>query len=186
MKNILNQIKNQISKMRRKALPSDAPSATPTETNPSQNTNPTKTAINPSPSTTSSKTPYTLLAILLAVILGVGINYTIASFGPTSNPPDGNPVLPVISDIYKTDGRVHLYDENNPNINWQKKGNGEAVLGSLLDIKDPGLTVDNTLIMKNLNVGVFPSIKAISIKQMNNNFEVPVCINATGKIVPCK
>jgi len=102
----------------------------------------------------------------------VGINYTIASFGPTSNPPDGNPVLPVVSDIYKTDGRVHLYDENNPNINWQKKGDCEPVVGSLFN-NCAYLTTENALIMKNLSVGSNIS-NSISIKQMNNNIEVPV------------
>jgi len=91
--------------------------------------------------------------------------------------------LPVVSDIYKTDGRIHLYDENNPNINWQKKGDCEPVEGSLFN-NCAYLTTENALIMKNLSVGSLP-FNYISIKQMNNTAEVPVCINATGKIVPC-
>lgn len=111
--------------------------------------------------------------LLLALILGLGLNYAIATFGPTSTPPGNN--------------KANILDQSTSI--QTKGGSGTPVPGSLLNI-------DGTLSATNLFVATNAVIDADATNTnpngagdfyINSLVGLPtrVCVNAAHKLILC-
>lgn len=120
-----------------------------------------------------------LFVVLCALVFGLSINYLYSAYGPTAPAPGLPGDLPVITEIYKTDGTTNY---------WQEKGGalpGNGIPGSVLDISRE-FKIDNLLVFKNLVVG--PTLpKSLAINALSPvNTEQNVCsVTPEGKIVLC-
>lgn len=121
-----------------------------------------------------------VFVVLSALVLGLSINYLYSAYGPTAPAPGLPSDLPVITEIYKTDGTTNY---------WQEKGTtpaGGGITGSLLDVSD-NFKLENLLIFKNLVVGTpnFPSFLSINALTPASAEQNVCSITAEGKIILC-
>jgi hypothetical protein len=122
-----------------------------------------------------------LFILVIALVLGLSLNYTYSTFGPIQVAPNGNPIVPILSHITDTTGSTI----------WQFKGDSnEPIPGSLFDvggIGDLGLEINNLLVNKNLKLGELPNTKVelYSLTIPASETEHKLCVKADGELMLC-
>jgi hypothetical protein len=119
-----------------------------------------------------------LFILVIALVLGLSLNYTYSTFGPIQVAPGGNPIVPILSHITDTTGSTI----------WQFKGEPyEGVELSLLDIHEGGLEIANLLVNKNLKLGA-TSLKNTYLYSLTipaSETEHKLCVKADGELMLC-